>query len=153
MSPSPMLEPIIIVWTLYAMNELRPKGLWLNSTWHVVVFNPYADDQRIVVRVVKASCIRLRESDYGAFPLCYLRHRARQLNILDYPKVSLPSFFGWPSDCRSSHDYSYVPYGGLGRSLSRRGFCSWGGWSVLSFLTNLCNFPCLIRASICCFKL
>ena len=83
---------------------------------HVVVFYPYADDQRIVVWVVKASCILLRESDYGAFPSCYLRHWARQLNILDHPKVSLPSFFGWSSDCRSSHDHFYVPYRGS-RSL------------------------------------
>ena len=79
---------------------------------HVVIFYPYVDDQRIVVRVVKMSCIFLRESDYGAFSPCYLQHRARQLNILDHPKVSLPRFFGRPSDCRSSHNYSYVPYGG-----------------------------------------
>ena len=83
---------------------------------HGVVFYPYADDHRIIVRVVKASCILLWESDYGAFPSCYLRHWARQLNILDHAEVSLPSFFGWPSDCRSSHDHSYVPYGGS-RSL------------------------------------
>ena len=31
---SPTLEPIMIVWTLYAMNELKPKSLWLNSTWN-----------------------------------------------------------------------------------------------------------------------
>ena len=68
------------------------------------------------MRVVKASCIFLRESDYGAFPLCYLRHRAHQLNILDHPEISLPSLFGQPSDCRSTHNHSYVPYGGS-RSL------------------------------------
>ena len=33
-SPSPMLEPIMIVWTLYVVNELKPKSLWLNSTWN-----------------------------------------------------------------------------------------------------------------------
>ena len=61
---------------------------------HVVVFYPYADDQHIVVWVVKASCILLQESDYGALPSRYLRHRARQLNILDHPKISLLSLFG-----------------------------------------------------------
>ena len=43
------------------------------------------------------------------------------------------------------------PRGGLGWSFSLRVACSDGG-SVLSLLTNLCNFPYLIRASICCFK-
>ena len=33
-SPSPMLGPIIIVWTLYAMNELKPKGLWLKYAFY-----------------------------------------------------------------------------------------------------------------------
>ena len=61
---------------------------------HVVIFYLYADDQRIVVRVVKTSCILLRESDYKAFSPCYLRYKARQLNILDYPKVSFSSLFG-----------------------------------------------------------
>ena len=31
---SPTLEPIMIVWTLYVVNELKPKSLWLNSTWN-----------------------------------------------------------------------------------------------------------------------
>ena len=44
------------------------------------------------------------------------------------------------------------PRGGLGRSLSRWGACSWGGGFVLSLLTNFYNFSRLIRASICCFK-
>ena len=43
------------------------------------------------------------------------------------------------------------PSGGLGRSLSRQGTCSWGGFA-LSLLMNFCNFPCLMRTSICCFK-
>ena len=79
---------------------------------HVVIFYPYANDQCIVVQVVKTLCILLRESDYRAFSLCYLWYRARQLNILDHPKVSFLGLFGWPSDCRSSYDHSYVPYGG-----------------------------------------
>ena len=78
---------------------------------HVVVFYPYADDQHIVVWVVKASCILLRESDYGAFPSRYCGWWRRQLNILDHPEISLSSLFGWPSDCCSSHNHSYVPYG------------------------------------------
>ena len=79
---------------------------------HVVILYPYADDQRVVVWVVKASCIFLRESDYGAFSPCYLRYRACQLNILDYPKVSFTSLFGQPSGCCFSYDHSYVSYGG-----------------------------------------
>ena len=79
---------------------------------HVVILYPYADDQRVVMRVVKTLRIFLRESDYGAFSLCYLRYRARQLNILDHPKVSLTGLFGRPSGCRSSYDHSYIPYGG-----------------------------------------
>ena len=77
---------------------------------HVVIFYPYADDQRIVVRVVKTSRIFLRESDYGAFSSCYFRYKARQLNILDHPKISFTGLFGRPSGCRSSYDHSYVPY-------------------------------------------
>ena len=42
------------------------------------------------------------------------------------------------------------PMDSLGSSFSRRGTCSCGRF-VLSLLTNLCNFPCLISASICCF--
>ena len=81
---------------------------------HVVIFYPYADNQRIIVQVVKTLCILLRESDYGAFSPCYLWYRARQLNILDHPKVSFTGLFGRPSGCRSSYDHSYVPYGGSG---------------------------------------
>ena len=61
---------------------------------HVVIFYLYADDQRIVVRVVKTLCILLRESDYGSFSPCYLWYRARQLNIMDHLKVSFPGLFG-----------------------------------------------------------
>ena len=43
------------------------------------------------------------------------------------------------------------PMGGLRRSFSFRATCSYGG-SFFSLLMNLCNFPYLIRASICCFK-
>ena len=43
------------------------------------------------------------------------------------------------------------PMDGLGRSFSFRATCSCGG-SFFSLLTNLCNFSCLIRAFICCFK-
>ena len=43
------------------------------------------------------------------------------------------------------------PMGGLKRSFSRRATCSCGE-SILSLLMNLCNFPYLIRVSICCFK-
>ena len=42
--------------------------------------------------------------------------------------------------------------GGLGRSFSLPVTFSCGG-STLSLLTNHCNFPCLIRALICYFKL
>ena len=76
------------------------------------IFYPYADDQRVVMRVVETLRIFLRESDYGAFSSCYLWYRARQLNILDHPKVSFTGFFGRPSGCHSSYDHSYVPYGG-----------------------------------------
>ena len=81
---------------------------------HVVIFYPYADDQRVVMRVVETLRIFLRESDYGAFSSCYLWYRARQLNILDHPKVSFTGFFGRPSGCCSSYDHSYVPYRGSG---------------------------------------
>ena len=79
---------------------------------HVVIFYSYANDQCVVVRVVKTSRIFLRESDYGAFSPCYLWYKARQLNILDHPKVSFTSLFGRPSGCRSFYDHSYVPHGG-----------------------------------------
>ena len=79
---------------------------------HVVILYPYCNDQRVVVLVVKASRIFFRESDYRAFSPCYLRYRARQLNILDHPKVSFTGLFGRPSGCCSSYDHSYVPYGG-----------------------------------------
>ena len=79
---------------------------------HVVILYPYANNQRVVMRVVKTSCIFLRESDYGAFSLCYLRYRAYQLNILDHPKVSFMGLFGRPSGCCSSYNHSYVSYGG-----------------------------------------
>ena len=47
------------------------------------------------------------------FSPCYLWYRARQLNILDHPKVSFTGLFGRPSGCRSPYDHSYVPYGGF----------------------------------------
>ena len=64
------------------------------------------------MRVVKMSRIFLREFDYRAFSPCYLWYKARQLNILDHPKVSFTSLFGRPSGCRSFYDHSYVPHGG-----------------------------------------
>ena len=79
---------------------------------HVVIFYPYVNNQRVVVRMVKSSRIFLRESDYEAFSLCYLQYRARQLNILDHPKVSFTGLFRRPRGCRSFCDHSYVPYGG-----------------------------------------
>ena len=80
---------------------------------HVVVSYSYADDKRIVMRVVKTSSIFFREFDNGAFSLCYLWCGARQLNILDHPKVSFVGFFGQPSGRCSSYDHPYVPYGVL----------------------------------------
>ena len=80
---------------------------------HIVILYLYANNQRVVMRVVKMSCIFLRESDYGAFPPCYLRYRTCQLNILDHPKVSFMGLFGRPNSCHSSYDHSYVPYGVL----------------------------------------
>ena len=79
---------------------------------HVVILYSYANDQRVVLRVVKTSCIFLRESNYGAFSLCYLQYRACQLNVLDHPKVCFTDLFRRPNGCRSSYDHSYVPYGG-----------------------------------------
>ena len=79
---------------------------------HIVILYLYANNQRVVMRVVKMSCIFLRESDYRAFPPCYLRYRTCQLNILDHPKVSFMGLFGRPNSCHSSYDHSYVPYGG-----------------------------------------
>ena len=78
---------------------------------HVVILYSYADDQRVVVRVVKTSCVFLQESDYRAFSPCYLRYRACQLNIMDHPKVSFVGLFRQPSGRRSPYDHSYVPYG------------------------------------------
>ena len=60
---------------------------------HVVVSYLYADDKRIVVLVVKTLCIFFREPDNGAFSPCYLWYEARQLNILDHPKVSFAGLF------------------------------------------------------------
>ena len=34
MSPNPTLESIIIVLTMYSMNEPKPKWLWLKPTRH-----------------------------------------------------------------------------------------------------------------------
>ena len=79
---------------------------------HVVIFYSYANDQRVIVRVVKTLRVFLRESDYGAFSLCYLRYKTCQQNILDHPEVSFTSLFGRPSGYRFSYDHSYVPYGG-----------------------------------------
>ena len=69
------------------------------------------DDECIVVRVVKTSRIFFREPDNGAFSPCYLWYEARQLNILDYPKVSFTGYFGRPSGRSPSYDHPYVPYG------------------------------------------
>ena len=79
---------------------------------HVVIPYSYVDDQRVVVQVVKTSCIFLRESDYGAFSPCYFRYKTYQLNILDHPKVSFTDLFGRPSGFCSPYNHSYVPYGG-----------------------------------------
>ena len=44
---------------------------------HVVVFYPYADDEHIVMQVVKMSSIFFRESDNEAFSPCYLWYKTR----------------------------------------------------------------------------
>ena len=80
---------------------------------YVVVSYSYADDKRIVVRVVTMSHIFFRELNYRAFSPCYLWYGARQLNILDHPKVRFVGFFGQPSGRCSSYDHPYVPYGVL----------------------------------------
>ena len=77
---------------------------------HVVVSYLYVDDERIVMRVVKTTRIFFQESDNGAFFPCCLWYGARQLNILDYPKVSFAGFFGQPSGYCPSYDHPYVPY-------------------------------------------
>ena len=89
------------------------------------------------MRVVETLSIFLRESNYEVVDLRHLRDKARQL---DEPKAVVP-----PTIILMS------PRGGLGCSFSLRATYSCGG-SVLSLLTNLRNFPCLIRVSICCFK-
>ena len=102
---------------------------------HVVIFYPYADDQRVVMRVVETLRIFLRESDYGAFSSCYLWYRTRQLNILDHPKVSFTGFFGRPSGCHSSYDHSYVPYRVFGSFIIPSGVLPLRGL-ICSLLSN-----------------
>ena len=75
---------------------------------HVVVSYSYVDNKRIVVRVVKMSCIFFREPDNEAFFSCDLWYEARQLNILDHHKVSFAGLFERPS----GYDHPYIPYGG-----------------------------------------
>ena len=77
---------------------------------HVVVSYLYANNERIVMRVVKTSSIFFQESDNGAFSPCYLWYGARQLNILDHLKVSFAGFFGRPSGRCPSYDHPYVPH-------------------------------------------
>ena len=77
---------------------------------HVVVSYSYADDEYIVIRVVKTSPIFFQEPDNGAFSPCYLWYGVCQLNILDHPKVSFAGFFGQPNGRCPSYDHPYVPY-------------------------------------------
>ena len=49
------------------------------------------------------------------------------------------------------YDHPYVPQGGLDPSFSLRAGAPWF-CSVPSSSTNFCSFPCLMKASIYCFK-
>ena len=85
--------------------------------------------------MVKASCVFLREPNYGAFFSCYLRHDSCQLNILYHPKVGLAGLLGRPDDRRSSYDHPYVPYWGPRSLIISSGVLVLCGW-IRFLLTN-----------------
>ena len=59
----------------------------------VVVSYPNANDERIVMWVVEISDIFFRESDNEVVDPHHLWDEARQLGVLNHPKVSFPSLF------------------------------------------------------------
>ena len=80
---------------------------------------------------------------FGVYPVSWMFWTIRRYVLhafLEKLEVALPLTFILMS-----------PKGGLGHSFSLRAGCLWG-CSIPSLLMNLYNFPCLIRASICCFK-
>ena len=83
---------------------------------------------------------------------CYIWNETRQLDVLNHPKVG---FMCLPRRARcygAPYNHPYVSYKWLRVLAIPLPACSCGG-SILFLLTNHCCFPCLIRASIYCFKL
>ena len=72
----------------------------------------YANSKCIIVWVMKSSRIFFRESNEEAFPSCYLRYGACQLDVLNHPKVGLLSLFGRASSRGSPYNHPYVSNGG-----------------------------------------
>ena len=104
------------------------------------------------MRVVESLSIFFKEPDDGVVDPCHLRYGACKLDVLNHSQVGLSGFLDDSEVAVPPTIILISLMGGLRRSFSRRGACSWGG-PILSLLTNLCSFPYLIRASICCFKL
>ena len=58
----------------------------------VIVPYSYANNECIVVGVVKTSSIFLQKPNYGVVNPCHLWNETHQLDILNHPKVSLTCF-------------------------------------------------------------
>ena len=108
---------------------------------HVIVPYSYTDNKRIVVQVVNTSRIIFQELNDEAFSLCYLWYRARQLDILDHPKVSFASLFGRPSSLCSPYDHPYVPYEGSRTLIIPSEGLLLRGWIYSLLADELLQFP------------
>ena len=77
----------------------------------IVISYLYADDECIVMRVVKTSGVFLRESDDGVVHSRHLWYGTHQLDVLNQPEISFSELFGRPSGRHAPYNHSYIPYG------------------------------------------
>jgi len=80
----------------------------------VIVSYSDANDECVIMWVVKTSSIFFWETNNWVIDPWYLRDDAYHLNILNHSKVGLSGLLGWAGGCCASHNHPYVSQGWFG---------------------------------------